>query len=316
MIENLLWCEKHRPRTVAECCLPERLKKAFLPQLERGVLNNMTLTGPAGCGKTTVAKALCNELDIEYLFINASESGNIDTIRTQVRQYGSSMSFNGKPRAVILDEGDYLTPLAQASLRGMIEEFSSNCRFIITSNFANKIIEPLISRCPLIDFTLHGDEGIEVLVQADAFVRKIMEVEGVEALRDDDEAAFSSFLVEHSPDLRTILNVLQRACSGGYVCWEDIANSNDLCDIVGLMEAMKSANFDTIRDWVAANCDRDGPSVRRHLYNNLREELKPASIPVAIITINKYDYQEAFCADREINTLAMLLTLAADCEFK
>ena len=315
-ITNLLWVERHRPTTIAECCLPERLKKAFLPQLEKGVLNNMTLTGPAGCGKTTVARALCNELDIEYLFINASESGNIDTIRTQVRQYGSSMSFNGKPRAVILDEGDYLTPLAQASLRGMIEEFSSNCRFIITSNFSNKIIDALISRCPLIDFTLQGDEGIEVLVQADALVRQIMEREGVEPLKEEDEAAFSSFLVEHSPDLRTILNILQRACSGGYVCWEDIANSKDLCDITGLLEAMRTANFDDIRDWVSANADRDGPSVRRHLYNNLRGLLKSSSIPVAIIAINKYDYQESFCADREINTLAMILSIVADVEFK
>lgn len=318
MIEDLLWVEKYRPRKVDKCCLPSRIKKAFLPQLEKGVLNNMTLTGTAGCGKTTVARAICDELDIEYMFINASESGNIDTIRNQVRQYGSSMSFNGKKRAVILDEGDYLTPLAQASLRGMIEEFSSNCRFIITANFSNKLIEPLISRCPLVDFTLNknSDEVVEVLVQAESFIREILEKECIAPIKPEEETVFSSFLVTHMPDLRTILNILQRSCSSGSICWEDVFNSKDLCDVDGLVEILKTNNFDSLRDWVSANAYRDTPSIRRNLYTKLRDVITPISIPAVIMSLNKYDFQEAFCVDKEINTMAMLLEIVSNVEFK
>ena len=275
----------------------------------------MTLAGPAGTGKTTVARALCEELGLDYLVINASENGNIDTIRTTVRQFGSGMSFSGKTRVVILDEGDYLTPLAQASLRGMMEELSSNCRFIITANFANKIIPAILSRCMLVDFTYSDDEKIDAVIQADARIRKILSQEGIE-IEQADEDAFSAFLMRHFPDLRVILNILQNACSGGFIEWDDIANSKDLYDISGLIEAMKSQNFNKIRDWVAENVDRDGPTVRRYLYESLETTLKPESLPGTILTINEYDYREAFVMDREINTLAMILAIVGDAEFK
>ena len=314
-IEKLLWVEKYRPKIIKDCALPARHRKVFEGVLKTGNIGNMTLVGPAGTGKTTVARALCNELDCEALVINASENGNIDTIRSTVRQFGSGMSFNGKMRVVILDEGDYLTPLAQASLRGMMEELSANCRFIITANFGNKIIEPIISRCPLIDFSYSDDEKIEAIIQADTRLREILKGEEIE-IEGTDEDAFSAFLLKHFPDMRTILNILQRACQGGYIEWDDLNGSQDLYDISGLIEAMQSQNFNKIRDWVAASVDRDGPTLRRFLYENLEEVVKPDSLPGIILTINEHDYKEAFVMDKEINTLAMILTIVGDAEFK
>lgn len=314
-IKNLLWVEKYRPRKIVDCCLPDRHRKIFQGVLKTGNMGNMTLVGPAGTGKTTAARALCDELDYEVLTINASENGNIDTIRTTVRSFGSGMSFNGKLRCVILDEGDYLTPLAQASLRGMMEELSENCRFIITANFGNKIIDPITSRCPIIDFTYSDDEKIEALIQADARMRSILLQEGID-LETKDEDAFSSFLMQHFPDLRTVLNILQRACQGGYIEWDDIAGSRDLYNVSGLVEVMKSQNFDKIRDWVSANVDRDGPTLRRFLYENLESAVKPQSLPGIILTINEHDYREAFVMDKEINTLAMILSIVGGAEFK
>lgn len=315
-IDNLLWVEKHRPKKISHCCLPPRLKKVFETALRSGVMPNMTLAGPAGVGKTTAARALADELGLDTIVINASENGNIDTIRTTVRQFGSGMSFSGKMRLVILDEGDYLTPLAQASLRGMIEELSSNCRFIITANFANKIIDAITSRCPVIDFTYNADEKIEAIVEADARLHDILALEGV-SIPAEAEEAFSAFLFRHFPDMRTIINLLQRSrAEDGGIDWAAIINSRDLYDFTGLVEAMKGKSFDKIRKWVAENVDRDGPSIRRHLFNILEELVHPECMPPIILTLADYDFKEQFVVDKEINTFAMLLAIVADAEFK
>ena len=314
-IETYVWCEKWRPKTIEDCCLPARVRKVFKAALKNGSLPNMTLAGSAGIGKTSAARAVAAQLGMDLLVINASENGNIDTIRTTVRQFGSGMSFSGNLRLVILDEGDYLTPLAQASLRGMMEELSANCRFIITANFANKIIEPIISRAPLVDFTYSPEEKIEAIVEADARVRAILAAEGVD-IPDAAEPAFSAFLFKHFPDMRTIINLLQRSTEECIIDWHSIANANDLYDYNGLIDAMKSGRFDVIRSWCAENVDRDGPGVRRHIFNLLEDTVKPQSMPGVILTLAEYDYKESFVVDKEINTLAMLLTIAADAEFK
>lgn len=314
-INNLLWCEKYRPKTINECCLPERLKKVFRAAVKAGQMPNMTLAGAAGVGKTTVARALANELDSQLLVINASENGNIDTIRTTVRQFGSGMAFNGQQRTVLLDEGDYLTPLAQASLRGMIEELSANCRFIITANFSNKIIDAITSRLPAVDFTYSPDEKIEAIVAADQRIREILALEGI-SIPASAESAFSEFLFRHFPDMRTILNLLQRATEDGDIDWKVIANSRDLYDFEGLITALKTQDFSKIRKWVSENVDRDGPSIRRHLFNTLEDIVAPQSLPGIILHLAEYDYKESFVVDREVNTLAMLLQICAEADFK
>ena len=314
-INNLLWVEKHRPRLINDCCLPERIKKTFRAAVKSGQMPNMTLAGAAGTGKTTVARALANELGSQLLVINASENGNIDTIRTTVRQFGSGMAFNGQQRTVLLDEGDYLTPLAQASLRGMIEELSANCRFIITANFSNKIIDAITSRLPVVDFTYSPDEKIEAIVAADSRIREILAIEGI-TIPAEAEAAFSEFLFRHFPDMRTILNLLQRACEDGDIDWKVIANSRDMYDFDGLVEALKTQDFTKLRVWVAENADRDGPSIRRHLFNTLEDLVAPQSMPGIILHLAEYDYKESFVVDREVNTLAMLLQICAEAEFK
>lgn len=314
-INNLLWVEKYRPKLINECCLPERLKKIFRAAVKGGQMPNMTLAGSAGVGKTTVARALANELNSQLLVINASENGNIDTIRTTVRQFGSGMAFNGQQRTVLLDEGDYLTPLAQASLRGMIEELSANCRFIITANFSNKIIDAITSRLPAVDFTYSPDEKIEAIVAADQRIREILALEGI-TIPAEAEGAFSEFLFRHFPDMRTILNLLQRACEDGDIDWSVISNSRDLYDFEGLIDALKTQDFSKIRIWVSENVDRDGPSIRRHLFNTLEDIVAPQSMPGIILQLAEYDYKESFVVDREVNTLAMLLQICAEAEFK
>ena len=314
-INNLLWCEKYRPRTIDQCCLPERLKKTFRAAIKSGQMPNMTLAGSAGVGKTTAARALANELNSQLLVINASENGNIDTIRTTVRQFGSGMAFNGQQRTVLLDEGDYLTPLAQASLRGMIEELSANCRFIITANFSNKVIEAITSRLPVVDFSYSPEEKIEAIVAADSRIREILAQEGI-SVPPEAEAAFSEFLFRHFPDMRTILNLLQRACEDGDIDWKVIANSRDMYDFEGLVDALKTSDFSKIRVWVAENADRDGPSIRRHLFTTLEDIVEPQSMPGIILHLAEYDYKESFVVDREVNTLAMLLQICAEAEFK
>lgn len=314
-INNLLWVERHRPKRIADCCLPERIKKTFRAAVKSGQMPNMTLAGAAGTGKTTVARALANELNSQLLVINASENGNIDTIRTTVRQFGSGMAFNGQQRTVLLDEGDYLTPLAQASLRGMIEELSANCRFIITANFSNKIIDAITSRLPVVDFTYSPEEKIEAIVAADKRIREILAIEGI-TIPPEAEAAFSEFLFRHFPDMRTILNLLQRSCEDGDIDWKVIANSRDMYDFDGLIDALKTQDFTKLRIWVAENADRDGPSIRRHLFSTLEDLVAPQSMPGIILHLAEYDYKESFVVDREVNTLAMLLQICAEAEFK
>lgn len=314
-IENLLWVEKHRPRRIADCCLPARLRKIFDAILKTGTVGNMTLAGPAGTGKTTVAAALGRELGMDVLMINASENGNIDMIRTTVRQFGSGMSFSGKQRLVILDEGDYLTPLAQASLRGMMEELSANCRFILTANFGNKLIGPLLSRCPVVDFTYTSEEKIEAIIEADMRVRNILAEEGV-VLTPEAEEPFSDFFFRHFPDMRTLLNILQRSCNSGDIDWRALTTSTNLHDYEGLVTAMKSSNFSDIRQWVAENVDRDGPGIRRQIFSSLETIVVPQSMPGIILILAEYDYKEAFVVDKEINTLAMLLSIVAEAQFQ
>lgn len=314
-LENLLWVERYRPKTIAECALPRRLVSAFGDILAGTTMPNMTFAGPAGCGKTTAALALMNQMGMDTLLINASENGNIDTIRSTVRNFGSGMSFEGKMRGIILDEGDYLTPLAQASLRGMMEELSQNCRFVITANFGNKIIDPLLSRAPVVDFTYNTDEKLEAIVAADQRLRQILQVEGV-GIPERADDAFTAFLMKNFPDLRRAINVLQRSCRDGAIDWAALEDAADLNDYDGLIAAMRSASFPSIRKWVAEQVDRDGASIRRHIFNLLDEVVKPHSMPAVILILAEYDYKESFVVDREINTLAMLLNIMTDAEFK
>lgn len=311
-MSEFLWTEKYRPKTVSECILPERLKKVFQEYVNSKTIPNLMLTGTAGVGKTTVAIAMCEEIGINYLFINSSEERGIDTLRTKIKNYASTVSLVGGRKVIILDEADYITPEAQAGLRGAIEEFSANCTFIFTCNFKSRLIDALHSRCSVIDFTLVNGERPKM---AALFFKRLGEILTKENIQYDKQVLIK-IVEKFFPDYRRTLNELQRYSGSGSIDAGMIAQITDVKNLSDLIKNLKEKNFGGMRKWVVVNSDIDPARIFRKIYDGLYEYMKPESIPQAVVIIARYQYQSAFVADQEINLVACLTEIMVDCEMK
>jgi DNA polymerase III delta prime subunit len=311
MTEHLLWVEKYRPSKVEECILPDAIKDTFQEYVNRREIPNLLLSGTAGVGKTTIAKALCEEVGCDYIIINGSDESGIDVLRTKIKNYASSVSLMGGRKVIIIDEADYLNPNStQPALRGAIEEFASNCSFIFTCNFKNRIIDPIHSRCTVIDFKINGQKA-KMAAQFFKRVEWILEQEGVKY----DKEVVAAIITKHFPDNRRILNELQRYAVGGTIDKGVLASVSDI-QLNDLLSALKSKDFASARKWVTNNLDNDPARIFRKLYDSLYEPLKPGSVPQLVLILAKYQYQAAFVADAEINLIACLTEIMVDCEFK
>ena len=313
MRDEFLWVEKYRPKTIEECILPEQTKKTFLEFLNKGEVPNLLLAGPAGCGKTTVAKALCAELGVDVYVINGSDEGRfLDTVRNNAKNFASTVSFSSesKHKVIIIDEADNTTPDVQLLLRASIEEFSRNCRFIFTCNFKNKIIEPLHSRTTVIDCNVRKDKQ-KIAAQ---FFERCRDILTRESIRYDD-AVVAEVVQKYFPDFRRTLNELQRYSSTGSIDTGILAVLNEV-RLGELVSALKNKEFSVVRKWIVTNLDNDPNVILRTVYDSLYDSLLPASIPQAVLIIAKYQYQSAFVADQEINLLAALTEIMVECQFK
>ena len=314
MNSDFLWVEKYRPKTIEDCILPESTKKTFLDFLDKGEVPNLLLSGPAGCGKTTVAKALCNQLGVDYYVINGSDEGRfLDTVRNSAKNFASTVSLTSqsKHKVIIIDEADNTTSDVQLLLRASIEEFSRNCRFIFTCNYKNKIIEPLHSRCAVIEFSIKGREKQEVATCFFKRINSILEEEGIES----DKKVVAELINKHFPDWRRVLNELQRYSVGGIIDTGILATLSDI-SVNDLVKNLKEKNFTEVRKWCVNNLDNDPAVLLRRIYDTLSTSLVPSTIPAAVLIIAKYQYQIAFVADQEINLLAALTEIMCECEFK
>ena len=314
MRDEFLWVEKYRPKTIEDCILPENIKKTFRDFLNTGEVPNLLLSGPAGCGKTTVAKALCAELGVDVYVINGSDEGRfLDTVRNNAKNFAStvSLSSDARHKVIIIDEADNTTSDVQLLLRASIEEFANNCRFIFTCNYKNKIIEPLHSRCAVIEFGIKGKEKPQI--QAEFFKRLnfILDEERCES----DKKVLVELINKHFPDWRRILNECQRYSVGGKIDSGILAHFSDV-KVNDLVKNLKEKNFPEVRKWVVSNLDNDSSVLLRRIYDALYTSLIPSTIPAAVLVIAKYQYQIAFVADQEINLLACLTEIMVECEFK
>ena len=311
MLEQFLWVEKYRPKTVEETILPADLKTTFQQFVDQKNIPNLILSGTAGVGKTTVARAMLEQLQCDYIIINGSMKGNIDTLRNDILNFASSVSFSGGRKYVILDEADYLNPNStQPALRNAIEEFAGNCSFIFTCNFKNRIIDPLHSRCAVIDFQLKNNEKSQMAAQFFKRIQQVLQSENVEF----DDKVIAELVKKHFPDFRRVINELQRYSQFGKIDSGILAQIVDV-SINDIIKFIKEKDFGAIRKWVASN-DVDATTFFRKLYDNLYDVLKPQSIPQAVIILADYQYKQAFVADQEINTVACLTELMVGCEFK
>jgi DNA polymerase III delta prime subunit len=312
MRDDFLWVEKYRPKTIAETILPDELKQTFQQFVDAGAVPNLLLSGTQGTGKTTVARALCEELGIDYIIINGSMNGGIDTLRTDIQNFASTVSLTGSRKVVILDEADYLNPNStQPALRGFIEEFSKNCQFILTCNFKNRIIQPLHSRCSVIDFKI--DKSAKQTMAAQFFKR-------VDNILQTEEVTYTpkvvaSLITKHFPDFRRILNELQRYSPSGKID-EGILTQIADTSIKGLMGNLKKKEFGEMRKWVALNIDNDPTTLFRNIYDGSYEYVKKGSIPQLVLHIADYQYKSAFVADQEVNFVAFLTEVMMNCEFE
>jgi DNA polymerase III delta prime subunit len=310
MTEHMLWVEKYRPNTIEDCILPENIKKTFQEFSNKKEIPNLLLCGTAGVGKTTVAKALCEEVGCDYIVINGSDENGVDTIRVKIKNYASSMSLMGGRKVIILDEADYLTPNAQAILRAGIEEFASNCSFIFTCNFKNRIIDPIHSRCTVIDFKANGSKA-KMAAQFFKRVEWILQSENIQYEKD----VVAAVITKHFPDNRRILNELQRYGISGSIDKGILAAISDV-QMGELITSLKNKDFGSCRKWVTNNLDNDQTRIFRNIYDALYNELKPGSVPQLVLILAKYQYQAAFVADHEINLIACLTEIMVECEFK
>jgi DNA polymerase III delta prime subunit len=308
---NMLWCERYRPKTIEDCILPEAQKKPFQEYVNRKEIPNMILSGSAGVGKTTVARAMCEEIGADYILINGSDESGIDVLRVKIKGFASSVSLMGGRKVVIIDEADYLSPAAQAAFRGVIEEFSSNCSFIFTCNFKNRIIQPLHSRCAVIDFKLVNGQKAKMATEFMKRVEYILKEEGVKY----SPKVVAELITKFFPDYRRVLNELQRYSVSGKIDVGILANVSDT-KLNELVAFIKDKNFKEVRKWVAQNADNDTHRIMREFYDKLYDILKPESIPLAVVLLGKYQYQASFCADAEINLMAFLTELMVETEFK
>ena len=311
MIEQYLWCEKYRPQVIDDCILPDRLKKTFKEFITTGELPHFLLSGTAGTGKTTLAKALCNEIGAEYLFINGSEENGIDMLRFKVRNFASSVSLTDAKKVVILDEADYLSSHAQPALRSMMEEFSNNCRFIFTCNFKNRIIEPLHSRCVCIDFKIDSAEKQKIMASFFKRVSNILKGENVEF----EPQVIAELIGKHFPDYRRILNELQRYSVSGKIDTGILVNLGDE-SYNELIKNLKAKNFNDVRKWVGKNTDIESTELFRQLYDRASEVIDQNSIPQLVLILSEYQYRAAFVADKEINIMAALTEIMGQLKWK
>ena len=310
---NDLFVEKYRPATIQDCILPKHLKDTFQEIVDTGEVPNMLFTGTAGLGKTTVARAICNELGLDYILINASESGNIDTLRGKIKQFASSVSLSGGYKVVILDEADYLNASStQPALRGFMEEFSKNCRFILTCNFKNKIIEPLHSRCGVIEFNTTSKDL--AALSAD-FMNRTLTILENENITVGDKQILAELIMRHAPDWRRILNEIQRHSRGG-VLELSVIGSTITGNINELFSHLREKNFKGMRKWVAENMDVESSAIFRGIYDTMSDAVKPSSIPQLVLIIGDYQFKDAFVVDHEINMVACLTEVMAQIEWK
>ena len=311
MSNEYLWVEKYRPKTIDDTILPKKLKETFQKIIEGGELPNMLFTGTAGLGKTTVAKALCNSLNCDYILINGSEEGNIDTLRTKIKQFASSVSLQGGYKVVILDEADYLNAQStQPALRGFIEEFANNCRFILTCNFKNRIIEPLHSRCSVYEFNTSKKDLQGLCAQFLKHIGKILDKEGI----GYDQMVLVDLIMKYVPDWRRVLNELQRYSISGRIDAGILVNLSDK-SFDDLFTYLKSKDFKKMRQWVVNNIDTDASSIFRGIYDRMIDKVKPQSVPQLVLILADYQYKNAFVADMELNVVACMTEIMANVEF-
>jgi GTPase SAR1 family protein len=312
-MSEFLWVEKYRPKTISEAILPASVEKSLTSMIGTGDLQNMLFTGTAGVGKTTAARALCNELGLDYIIINGSEEGNIDTLRGKIKQFASTVSLQGGYKVVILDEADYLNPQStQPALRGFIEQFSDNCRFILTCNFKNRIIEPLHSRCAVYDFNTTKKEMAALCGDFMERVEGILLNEGIKNYVKSDLA---DLIMKYLPDWRRVLNELQRSCVDGNL----IINANSIGtdeQFNRLFASLKSKDFKGMRNWVVNNLDLDTNAIIRGVYDQMVDYVEPSSIPQLVLILADYQYKAAFVADHELNLVACMTEIMGDVKFK
>ena len=309
--ESFLWVEKYRPKTIEECILPDRIKTLFQEISLEGRIPNMILSGGPGMGKTTVAKALCNEVGCDFLMINGSEESGIDVLRTKIRGYASTVSFDGKRKVVILDEADYLNPQStQPALRSFIEEFEKHCSFIMTCNYINRIIEPLHSRCQTIDFRINKEEKLNVGSNFGKRLYTILDQEKV----DYDKKVVAEVLMKHFPDYRRVLNELQKYSKYGNIDSGILSQVSDI-DLSELMNHMKDKKFNEVRKWVVNNLDNDPQKIYRKIYDVAEKYVQTTSIPQLVLILADSQYKSAFAADHELNLVACLVEIMVECQF-
>ena len=307
---EFLWVEKYRPRNLEDCILPAEQKAAFQEFIEKGEIQNMLLCGGAGMGKTTVARALCEQLGTDYLIINGSEESGIDVLRTKIKQFASTVSFTGKTKVIILDEADYLNPNStQPALRGFIEEFSKNCRFIFTCNYKNRIIPPLHSRCAVIEFKYSKQEKPKIAAKFLKRIQFILQNEDISF----DEKVIAALLLKYFPDYRRIINELQRYSASGTIDEGILARVGEV-NTQELVEALKEKDWKKMRQWVVNNIDNDSQGLFRKVYDDLSD--KVVQVPELVLILADYQYKAAFVADHEINLVACLTEIMATVKFK
>jgi len=314
MTSEFLFVEKYRPQVIDDCILPDDTKKTFKEFVEKGEIPNLLLAGPPGIGKTTIAKALCNELGADFYVINGSDEGRfLDTVRNQAKNFASTVSLTGssKHKVIIIDEADNTGNDVQLLLRANIEAFYNNCRFIFTCNYKNKIIEPLHSRCAVIDFTIKGKQKVQL---AGSFFKRLQTILDEEKI-EYDQKVVAELVSKHFPDFRRVLNECQRYSTGGKIDSGILASFSDI-SVNELVKSLKDKNFPEVRKWVVSNLDNDASHLLRRVYDALYDCLSPTSIPAAVLVIAKYQYQCAFVADQEINLLAALIEIMCEVEFK
>ena len=310
MSNDFLWVEKYRPTKISECILEESSSNIFDGFIKNKEIPHLMLTGSAGIGKTTIAKILCTEIESDFIMINASDERGIDTIRNKVKQFASTKSFSSAGKVIILDEADSMTPEAQKAIRGVFEEFYRNCRFILTCNYKNKLIEPIHSRCSVIDFSITPSNKPALALKLLDRIEYILTTESVKY----DKEVLVHLIMKFFPDFRRLINELQRySSSGGINSGILSVNSIRINELVGFLSRKE---FTNVRKWVVDNIDNESDAIYRSVYDSLYDYLKPGSIPEAVVIIAEYQYKSAFVADPEINILAALTEIMLRCEFK
>ena len=311
-MNDILWVEKYRPQNIKDCILPNELKSTFQQFVENEEIPNLLLTGTAGVGKTTVAKAMLEEIGCTYMMINGSEESGIDTLRTKIKNFASTVSMDGKRKYVILDEADYLNPQStQPALRGFIEEFSKNCGFILTCNFRNRIIEPLHSRCSTVEFRIPNEQKPKLAMNFMKRVQDILEKENVTY----NEKVVADVIGKFFPDWRRCLNELQRYSATGSIDAGILVNLSDT-SIKELVSFVKDKDFKSCREWVVHNLDNDPHRIYRRIYDTLSGNVPDSAIPHCVLILGDYSYKSAFVADQEINLLACLTEMMTSVQFK